>query len=35
MEKKLLLPGEVWRIDGRTVFLIPAAEPPPAGRPKP
>lgn len=34
-EKKLPLPGEVWRVDGRTAFLIPAAEPPPADRPKP
>ena len=33
-DKKLPLPGAVWRIDGRTAFLIPAAEPP-AGRPKP
>lgn len=33
-EKKLPLPGEVWRIDGHTAFLIPAGEPP-AGRPKP
>ena len=35
LEKKLPLPGEVWRIDGRTAFLIAPAEPPPAGRPKP
>ncbi|MFM7752751.1 MAG: alpha/beta hydrolase family protein [Opitutaceae bacterium] len=34
-EKRLPLPGEMWRIDGHTAFLIPAAEPPPAGRPKP
>ena len=34
-EKKLPLPGEAWRIDGHAAFLIPAAEPPPAGRPKP
>ena len=34
-EKKLPLPGEAWRIDGHTALLIPAAEPPPAGRPKP
>ena len=34
-EKKLPLPGEIWKIDGRTAFLIPAAEPPAAGRPKP
>jgi pimeloyl-ACP methyl ester carboxylesterase len=35
-EKKLPLPGEVWRVDGRTAFLIaPAEPPPPAGRPNP
>lgn len=32
--KKLPLPGEVWRVDCRTAFLIPATEPP-VGRPKP
>lgn len=34
-EKKLPLPGEIWRIGGHTAFLIPATEPPAAGRSKP
>ena len=34
-EKKLPLPGEIRPIAGQSAFLIPAAEPPPADRPKP